>query len=434
MKEQMKISYLIGGFGHTGGSMVLYNFMDKLCERGYRVFAITPNERIEWQRSFSQVILNRLGVPPKPGHRDIAEMLIRQGKNESESLVDKGERQLLDSGSSSCYRRTMEIVEKPFKRYARKIAHKVAGKGLTDLQSFTKGLIQNWTEADVTVATFCLTSYAMYALMDKTTPLYHMQHFEELIFDDEFSQKAARLTYYMPFTLLANSSWLRTQIQDRVGRESFLLNPGIDTGRFYPRADLENKYRDLKRIRIVSYYSHVRFKAWDDAVEAMRIVFSRVGENKAEWVVYGGAPATLPDLAVQFVGAVFGEALARLYSTAHIVFMNSWYESFPFPPIEAMACGTAVVTTRMGTEDYAFDGENSLVVPPRQPHLLATAILRLIEQPSLASQLAQNGVDTARQFTWDKATDCLEAIILKATSNYARARFADIPELVSGKF
>jgi glycosyltransferase involved in cell wall biosynthesis len=197
--------------------------------------------------------------------------------------------------------------------------------------------------------------------------------------------------------------------------------------------DINEKYNDLSEIYVFSYYSPIKLKDWDSAVEAMKIVFEKVRDKKVKWIVFGDTPNSTPKIPVEFVGKLFGESLAKFYSKAHIVFMNSWYESFPLPPIEAMACGTAVVTTRLGTEDYAFDDKNSLVVPPRNPELLAESIIRLINQPSLASRLAKSGVETAQHFTWNKATDCLEEIFRQVMANSKKDRFSDIPDLISGK-
>ena len=62
-----------------------------------------------------------------------------------------------------------------------------------------------------------------------------MQSNEELFFEDIISKKMARLSYYLPLTLISNSSWLRRQIRDTSGRDLQLLNPGIDTNIFYPQ-------------------------------------------------------------------------------------------------------------------------------------------------------------------------------------------------------
>ena len=91
--------------------------------------------------------------------------------------------------------------------------------------------------------------------------------------------------------------------------------------------------------------------------------------------------------------------------------MPSWYETFPLPPLEAMACGSAVVATALGTEDYAFDGKNSRVVQPRNPEALAEALLSIAQDPAFALRLAQAGLKTAAEHTWEKAVPKLEAIL-----------------------
>jgi len=408
----MRISYLLSGFGHTGGSIVLYKFMDKLCERGYEVFAITPSERIRWRQNFSNEITKNLYAPKK-------------GFSKTDYFKN-----------SLFYKSAKKIILRD--PILRKIVYSLIKRPLQEpvqqIQSLIKGLIKNWIESEITISTFCTTAYAAYLLMDRTIPLYHMQAYEELFFEDEVMQKLARLTYYLPLILLSNSSWLKEQITKRQGRNSYLINPGIDNSVFYPRVNLEEKYRHPTKFTIVSYYSPARLKGWNDAIKAMEIVFKKYGDEKIKWVVFGGRPSCKPDLPINFVGRVFGDSLACLYSNAYIVFMNSWYESFPLPPIEAMASGTAVVTTQIGTEDYAYDGKNAIVIPPKKPEVLAEAIVKLIEDPPFAYSLALKGVETARKFTWDVAADRLEEIINISVKIYQRDKFADIPKFISGVF
>jgi glycosyltransferase involved in cell wall biosynthesis len=92
----------------------------------------------------------------------------------------------------------------------------------------------------------------------------------------------------------------------------------------------------------------------------------------------------------------------------------SWYESFPLPPLEAMACGLPVITTPYGTEDYAFDGVNAIVVPPQDPKVLAEAIIRLLDDKDLREKLSKEGLNTAKKFTWDKTTDKVEELFKNA--------------------
>ncbi|MEI6188568.1 MAG: glycosyltransferase family 1 protein, partial [Alphaproteobacteria bacterium] len=70
-------------------------------------------------------------------------------------------------------------------------------------------------------------------------------------------------------------------------------------------------------------------------------------------------------------GWVDDETLCDLYNTCNLFVFPSLHEGFGLTVLEAMACGIPVVTTKIGTEDYALHEENSLVVPPRNPEAMA---------------------------------------------------------------
>jgi glycosyltransferase involved in cell wall biosynthesis len=113
---------------------------------------------------------------------------------------------------------------------------------------------------------------------------------------------------------------------------------------------------------VVTYSRPEKWKGFQDAVPAMGELM-KLHPGKIEWHVYGFAHAIGPDNPLapyKFHGALGHDELSRLYAESDIVLCPSWYESFPLPPIEAMACGTAVVTTPYGTEDYAIDGHTAI--------------------------------------------------------------------------
>jgi len=381
--------------------MVLYRFMDNLCARGFEVVAVTPNERVYWHPSRSSEVIEQF-TPPMP--------VRRAG---------------LWSGAKSMIKRLPGVATLAARRSSgiRRPGSLSPGK---EVERVTKGLIEQWILSDFTIATFCTTAYAAYALSDRTIPLYHMQHYEELFFDTDEWRRMARLSYFLPIELMANSSWLQGRIRQWIGRESQLLLPGIDTGVFNLRGSVSDKYAPGGKLIIVSYYSPARFKAWSDAVACMRLVYERLGQDAVEWKVFGPVPETPPELPVTFVGLCFGSALAQLYAGAHVAMMTSWYESFPLPPLEAMACGTAVVTTGAGTEDYLQPGVNALAVPARQPEALAEAIISLSRDRGLAARLAQAGVETASRFPWSTAADRLVEILHRSRSSMLWTRSKDL--------
>jgi glycosyltransferase involved in cell wall biosynthesis len=105
--------------------------------------------------------------------------------------------------------------------------------------------------------------------------------------------------------------------------------------------------------------------------------------------------------------------LARLYSGADVYLCPSWDEGLGMPSMEAMACGTALVTyDNGGSRDYARDGETALVAPRRDVAGLAAALGRVVEDPALRQRLADAGAAFVRTtFDWERAVAGLEAIL-----------------------
>ena len=70
-----------------------------------------------------------------------------------------------------------------------------------------------------------------------------------------------------------------------------------------------------------------------------------------------------------------------------------------------------MVTTRYGTEDYCFDGENSLVVLPEASDAMAKARSKILEDESLANKLRKNGLIKSRELSWDYTASNFERIL-----------------------
>lgn len=105
-----------------------------------------------------------------------------------------------------------------------------------------------------------------------------------------------------------------------------------------------------------------------------------------------------------WVGRVDDEALAALYRGARCLVFPSLYEGFGIPILEAMACGTPVVTSRGGaTEETA--GGAAVLVDPLDVEAIAAGIGEAEER---SDELAALGLERARAFTWQRAADELE--------------------------
>ncbi len=99
----------------------------------------------------------------------------------------------------------------------------------------------------------------------------------------------------------------------------------------------------------------------------------------------------------------FRDDVAVLLDELDVVALPSWTEGLPVIVLEAMAHGRPVVATPVGgTPEVIVDGETGLLVPPRDPRALATALRRVLEDPDLAARLGRAGRERVeREFTLD---------------------------------
>ena len=131
-------------------------------------------------------------------------------------------------------------------------------------------------------------------------------------------------------------------------------------------------------------------------------------------VVAGDGP--LRDRIPSASGFVSHDELEQLYARAAVVACPSRREGFGVVCLEAMAHGRPVVATRVGgLLDLVVDGETGIVVPPRDPAALRSALERLLADPDLRRKLGSAGRDRARtHFSWERVTDATLAAYAEA--------------------
>ena len=124
---------------------------------------------------------------------------------------------------------------------------------------------------------------------------------------------------------------------------------------------------------------------------------------------------------VHFAGRLDRDAMAALYRDADIVLNPSTVDNMPNSVLEALASGVPVVSTNVGGVPYIVkDGTSALLVPPRDPQAMATAVLRLLDNPALAKSLVRAGLVEADRYTWERVVGVLAAIYRRATTSRAQ--------------
>ncbi|MDZ7771564.1 MAG: glycosyltransferase family 1 protein [Balneolaceae bacterium] len=108
-----------------------------------------------------------------------------------------------------------------------------------------------------------------------------------------------------------------------------------------------------------------------------------------------------PGERVRFTGYVDYDDLPALYSGASLFVYPSLFEGFGLPVLEAMACGTPVLTSDT-TALGELAGDKAVTVDPQHAGQLGDEMLRLLEAPGRRRELGEKGVAYASGFTWDE--------------------------------
>jgi glycosyltransferase involved in cell wall biosynthesis len=121
----------------------------------------------------------------------------------------------------------------------------------------------------------------------------------------------------------------------------------------------------------------------------------------------------LHDLGLQecviFPGYVDEADLPAFYQLAEVFVFPSLYEGFGLGPLEAMACGTPVVSSNSSSLPEVV-GQAGLLVNPTDTATLSQTLRRVLVDSNLQATLIERGLAQAQKFSWQKAVDELEAV------------------------
>ncbi len=105
--------------------------------------------------------------------------------------------------------------------------------------------------------------------------------------------------------------------------------------------------------------------------------------------------------------------LPAVYSMAEVFVFPSLYEGFGLPPVEAMACGTPVVSSKAASLPEVL-GEAALLVDPTRQEEIADAMQRVLEDSALRAGLQTRGLANAGRFSWRKAAQEMVSVFRDA--------------------
>lgn len=149
------------------------------------------------------------------------------------------------------------------------------------------------------------------------------------------------------------------------------------------------------------------WEAWSNRPKDLRLLV--VGA--AGRVFAGQGFDRVPD-GVQLLGHVEDSDLPSLYAAAEAMIYPSLYEGFGLPPLEAMACGTPVITSNT-TSLPEVVGDAALLINPYLEVALIHAMQQITEQPQLRAELSERGLERSKLFSWERTAAETERVLLE---------------------
>ena len=113
------------------------------------------------------------------------------------------------------------------------------------------------------------------------------------------------------------------------------------------------------------------------------------------------------------IGYVDDIDLAPIYSGADLFLYPSLYEGFGLPPLEAMQCGTPVITSNTSSLPEVV-GDAGIMVDPTSVDAIAGAISQMLDDPDLRHELSEKGLLRAASFSWRKTAEIASRRFIEA--------------------
>jgi len=224
----------------------------------------------------------------------------------------------------------------------------------------------------------------------------------------------------------AISPYLAERVAEAVGYEvDGVVLPGLEVDRFHPDVDPAFE-ADEPTVLFVGRV--VEGKGIFDLLEAVAALeddvhLRVVGTGGVEGEVRRRSRKLGIEENVTLEGELPHEELPGYYAAADVFCLPTHVDSFAMVNLEAMGCGTPVVTTDLeGVKTYLEPGKNGVVVPPGEPAALARALAAVLADPGRRRELGVAARRKASEFSWSQQAARLEELCVQAVARGGKRR------------
>ena len=181
------------------------------------------------------------------------------------------------------------------------------------------------------------------------------------------------------------------------------IEPNVDATTLNARKELDLPLTNEKLILITGqdFYKNLdsSILVYNQLLKKHAVRLIHLGPNSAHWQ-QAKALADTPGSIIEFEYLPFSKVI-QLYRAVDCLLFPSWYEGFGLPPLEAMACGTPVVSSNAASLPEVV-GKAALTAEPDDISGLSHAVERLLFEREIRQDFIDKGLLHSQKFSWSK--------------------------------
>lgn len=263
--------------------------------------------------------------------------------------------------------------------------------------------------ADATIATNWPTAYTAAEQQDSLFRFYFVQDFEpEFYSDRDPLYREAERTYDLPLQHVCIGRSLAARLGRMTGRPTECIDFAVDTEIFRTRVRAAERSGPTR----ILFFARpgMKRRGFDLGVEALE----RVARERpdVEICMFGAEDEELRGVRFPFtnLGVLGHHELARAMNDAHILLCFSLSANVSWVPLQAMACGCAVVEADVPGVREMVEKDTCLLAEPVPDHV-TESLIRLIDDDGLRCHLAENAATALAERSWDSSARQFEQIL-----------------------
>jgi glycosyltransferase involved in cell wall biosynthesis len=355
------ITFLVSssGEGPIGGLRIIYEYANRLADRGWHVAIVHP--AILWPKFADLSFLKKIQI------------LIRFCR----SAISK---QFLPS-------KWMKLHDKISMLWALTLDEKYI------------------PDADYVVA--CPVESTFYAenySIKKGEKIYFIQGYENWNVGD----KKLLESWQMQFKKITVAKWLGDRINEKCNSKCIVIPNGIDTKCFY----VERPFNKRHPYSICFIYHNLNIKGSIYALSAINILKSKFPNLSI--TVFSAIPPEIPLPVYLKIDINPSQAQIRHhYNNTKVFISPSLSEGWPLPPAEAMLCGCVVVATDIsGHREYIEEERTGFFCKPSSGESIAEKVEYIFNNEKIAAKISEQASVSLKEFDWVSRTDLFENALI----------------------